>query len=276
MIKDLKKKLEERSQDYVNNAQLNSLENYLRPIKINDKVYINNFEYNKINKSNLIDDFISFIKTNNNDIFNDENENENEIENEEINISRKSQEEDKKDEDIKVINKEDINNNINNSINEINNNNNSNNEALKNKNKNKNKKNEDNKKKLLKNNCCDCLKSVKKFKDLKFYAIKTKNNEIDVDHLLCEECIKKYKKEFKKIKINDDEDEKDNKNKNNNKNDDNNNNDNINNDNNNNNNNDKNNEKCINCNICKKKHELKEISYNQLFKNGDDCCCIFF
>ena len=98
------------------------------------------------------------------------------------------------------------------------------------------------------------------------YEIKIKNNDFDVDHLLCENCIKKYRKELKKIKINDDEEEKkSNKNNNNNE---------INNENNNENN--VNNEKCINCNICKKKHELKDSSYEKLIKSGDDCCCIIF
>ena len=268
LIKDMQKKLNERSEDYVNNAQFNSLENYLRPIKINNKIYIDNFEYNKINNSNLIDDFIELINNNNN-LNDDENENEenkNENENEENKneeIEQKNEEENKKNEEFNFDNVE-FNNNVNDFDNNINNDNNNNKEALKS--KNKDKKKEENKKKLLKNNCCDCLKSNKNNKDLKMYEIKIKNNDFDVDHLLCENCIKKYRKELKKIKINDDDEEKkSNKNNNNNE---------INNENNNENN--VNNEKCINCNICKKKHELKDSSYEKLIKSGDDCCCIIF
>ena len=97
LIKDMQKKLNERSEDYVNNAQFNSLENYLRPIKINNKIYIDNFEYNKINNSNLIDDFIELINNNNN-LNDDENENENENENKNEEIEQKNEEENKKNE----------------------------------------------------------------------------------------------------------------------------------------------------------------------------------
>ena len=95
LIKDMQKKLNERSEDYVNNAQFNSLENYLRPIKINNKIYINNFEY-KINNSNFIDDFIDLIKNNNSNVLDDENENENEEEQKNKKLNKKKKKKIKK------------------------------------------------------------------------------------------------------------------------------------------------------------------------------------